>query len=377
MDVELARLSLESGEMARWAAVARDMGRHLAAQLDRSKAWLRPFRRLTAGLRPHRSSDYERGFLEALELVATGYERQLDDAAADETELLQLRAHPSWVAALRHIDHGVSRPSDLARKLGIVPSAVTKLIDELEDAQLVTQTSQGRERPCRLTPRARVLLPRLAPAEIDTALAEAAAKVVPGVVACMTALVRDRRVARQRLLECMRVTAQVDNPEQVLGVLDASLHEASCAVLDGDDAWVATDVELFGRLQQHLMLACRNRSGTIVDQLEALGGTEKVLLRVGNGVLTWDPAVASLGRVQVVHDDELRYAPHPLPSEFQIVYESPSLLVADRRQWPGWTAQALAAANGRYVFGVAPGPAIPDFNLIEVDAIEYAAEPAA
>ena len=56
MNLELTRLSLESGEMARLTSVARDLGRHLAAQLDRSKEWLLSFRRLAAGLSP-RASD--------------------------------------------------------------------------------------------------------------------------------------------------------------------------------------------------------------------------------------------------------------------------------------------------------------------------------
>jgi len=51
----------------------------------------------------------------------------------------------------------------------VSPSRVTQLADELEDAQLVTQMAEGKERPCRLTPRARVLLRRLPPPDEDDA----------------------------------------------------------------------------------------------------------------------------------------------------------------------------------------------------------------
>lgn len=381
MNLELARLSLESGDVARWGAVARDLGRHLAAQIDRSKEWLLPFRRLAAGLTPRRTNEYERGFLEALELVATGFERQLDDAAADETEIVQLRSHPRWVAVLRQIDEGTTRPIDLARRLGVHPSMVTKLIDELEDVQLVTQTTQGKERPCRLTPRARVLLRRLPPPEETSAdVARVVADVVPAVVACMTALVRDRRVGRERFLESMR-GAHVANPVGVLALLDTSLRETACAALDDDGAWVATDAELLSRLRQHLVLACRGQPGTLLEELAKLSERSEVLLRVGNGVSTWDSAMGSLGRVRVIREDELRYGIPPPSGDFQIVYESPSLLAADRRHaladdrrdvWYRWVAQAIAGAIGRHCLSVGHGPPIRDFNTIEVPVPEYA-----
>jgi DNA-binding MarR family transcriptional regulator len=370
MDLELTRLALESGDVARWSAVARDVGRQLAAHLDRSKAWLLPFRRMTARLKPRRTSEYDRGFLDALELVATGFERQLDDAAADETELLELRSHQSWITLLRLIDQGTTRPSDLARKLDVSPSAVTRLVDELEEADLVTQTTHGKERPCRLTPRARVLLGRLPPAETSSA-AEAVTDVVPAVVACMTALVRDRRVARDRFLDSMR-HAHIANPAGVVAMLDASLRETSWAVLDSDDnAWVAAEVELLDRLQQHLKLACQNKPGTVLDQLARLAHRGEVILRISSGISTWDSAVGRLGPIRVIRDDELKWAPPLLTGEFQIVYESPSLLKVDRQQWRGWTEQTIPRAIGRYCLGVIPGPAIPNFNMIEVGVPEY------
>ncbi|HEY0478056.1 MAG TPA: MarR family transcriptional regulator [Kofleriaceae bacterium] len=371
MNLETARLALESGDMANWSAVARDLGRQLAAQVDRSKPWLLSFRRLVAGLRPRRAGDYDRGFLDALELVATGFERQLDDTVRDETEVLQLRAHPSWIAALRYIDQGVVRPSDLAEKLEVSPSAVTKLVDELEQAHLVTQTTQGRERPCRLTPRARSVLGRLPPPD-TTPVASDVMLVVPAVVTCVTTLIRDRRVARERFLDSLRHT-RIANPAGVLEVLDRSLRDASCAVLDDDDAWVATDAALLDRLQQHVALACQNRPGTVVERLARLSERSELVLRVGGGVSTWDSAVGQLGRIQVIRDDELRCEAPLLAGEFQLVYESPSLLVADRRQWREWTERATTAAIGRYHLGIAHGPVVPDFNLIEVEMPEYPA----
>ena len=336
-----------------------------------------PFRRLAARLRPTRPSDYERGFIEALELVATGFERQVDDAAADETELLQLRSRVNWIAALRYISQGAVRPSDLARRLGVSPSRVTKLVDELEDEQLVTQMAEGKERPCRLTPRARVLLRRLPPLDDDNAaVATAVAEVVPAVVSCMNALARDRRVGRERLLETMRSAVTV-NPSSLLALLDASLGETSCAFLDSDDAWVATDAELLTRLQQHLSFACQGQRGPVLDRLAELSERCHVVLRVGGSLLEWDSAVSELTHVHVIRDDELRYAvPGPVTSRFQIVYESPSLLAWDRRK--GWMERMIDEAVGRYCLGVAHSPAIPNFVSIEVETPEYTpAAPAA
>jgi len=369
MDLEVTRLSLASGDLARMSAVARDLGRHLAARSE--GGWLLPFRRLAAGLRPSRSSEHERGFLEALELVATGFERQVDDETADETELLQLRSRPNWVAALRYISQGLVRPSDLAKRLGVSPSRVTKLVDELEDAQLVTQMSEGKERPCRLTPRARVLLRKLPPPEKeDAAVVKAVEEVVPAVVSCMGVLVRDRRVGRARLLETIQSASSVD-PDRILALLGVSLHDTASAFLDKDDAWVATDAELLTRLQLHLSLACQGKRGPIFERLAELSERSDVVIRVGGGRPEWDSAVSELTRVHVIRDDELRYdGARPLMGEFQIVYESPSLLASDRRH--KWVEQLIDRAIGRYYLGVAHGPAIPDFVPIEVGVLEYA-----
>jgi DNA-binding MarR family transcriptional regulator len=369
MDLELTKLSLTSGDPARIGSVARDLGRHLAVRSE--GGWLLPFRRLVARLTPGRTSEYERGFLEALELVAAGFERQVNDAAADEAEVLQLSSRTNWVAALRYISQGAVRPIDLAKRLGVSPSRVTKLVDELEEAELVTQTAEGKERPCRLTPRARVLLRRLPPPDgSDAAVVKAVAEVVPAVVNCMGALARDRRVGRARLLETMGSALTVSR-STILALLDTALRDTSWAVLDKDDAWVATDTELLTRLHQHLSLACRGKRGPIFDRLAGLSERSDVVLRVGGSFLEWDAAVSELTRIQVIREGDLRYAELlPLTAAYQIVYESPSLLASDRRH--KGREQMIDRAIGRYVLGVAHGPAIPDFVPIEVGMLENA-----
>ena len=82
------------------------------------------------------------------------------------------------------------------------------------------------------------------------------------------------------------------DPEQLLGLLDGSLRETACAVLDPDDARVATDAELLSRLQHHLALACQDKPTTVVDRLAGLARVSTVILRVGTGVSTGDSAVA-------------------------------------------------------------------------------------
>jgi len=149
--------------------MARDLGRNLAAELDRSEAWLLRFRRLTATARRHAGkdlqADFKRGFLEGLELVATGFERQLKDTKSEEAELEELRHRHKWVQIMEAIRAGFVLPSDLATRCTVVPSRMTALIDELEGAGLVVQASVGNTRPCRLTARAQRLLTKLSPPE--------------------------------------------------------------------------------------------------------------------------------------------------------------------------------------------------------------------
>jgi DNA-binding transcriptional ArsR family regulator len=371
MDFDLVKLGLQSGDAAQLGSVARDLGRHLAAHPGGD--WLVEFRRVAARARAAASSR-DHGFLDALELVATGFQRQLDDAQANEAELRQLTSRAGWVAVLRQIGKGVVRPSDLARHLKVSPSRITKLLHELDDAQLVTQTVEGKERPCRLSPRARVLLRRLPP-DTDradgadaTAVAHAMAEVVPAVVACMELLGRDRRVGGDRLRETMQASVTAGRGSSVMALLGSAFTDSSWACLDQDGAWVATEPELQARLQQHLSLACQGQAGTVITRLAELSEHNDLVLRVGGSLLEWEPAVSGLDRITVLREDDLTYATPPSPGA-RIVYESPALLASDRRR--GVLDAQIEGANGRYCFGVTHGPSIPDFAPILVDIPEY------
>jgi DNA-binding transcriptional ArsR family regulator len=364
MNLEITATLLQSGEAAQRSAAARELGRTLAARS--SGGWLVQFRKLAARLLRAPSSDYERGFLEALELVATGFERQVSEIRADESELARIRTRAHWSPALHMLSRGALRPVELSARLGISKSQVSKLIDELEDAELVTQVADGKERPCMITSRARVLLEKL-PADAERLEPE---KLVPAVVQCVGMIARDGRVGRGRLLAMMQ-RGLTDAAPHVLELLGKSLRESSFGFHDDDDALVAPELELQTRIATHLALACSGKHSSLIRRLEELTAESPVLLRIADGMNEWDVLAAQrLKGLQVIRRHDLELLPPSPDKRFQMVYGSPSLVVEDLKEGRKALVQK---ASGRYYLGVDFMPPIKDFLPIDVQRPEITA----
>src|SRR5688572_1035742 len=270
MDVDAFKTLLESGDLPKRHAAARDLGRNFAAH--RSGDWILKTRRIASRLQKVASTDYERGFFEALELVATGFDRQVTDARVDESEIVRIRTRAHWLPALRTLEAGAQRPSDLAERLGISKSHATKLIDDLEEAELVTRAVEGKERPCSLTPRAHLLLEKLPEEKLPTL-----EEVVPAIVDCMGSMSREHRVGRSRFLTRIQHVLGAKAAPRVLEVFARSLQEHRLGFLDEDDALVATEMALQTRLAHYLSLACAGKPSPLVDRLSRMEQASDVI----------------------------------------------------------------------------------------------------
>ncbi|MGN6106561.1 MAG: hypothetical protein ACTHU0_15755 [Kofleriaceae bacterium] len=373
MAMEMALLDelVRSEDHERFTSVARMIGRMLAT--DPSSEWRATVRkRLLHGQRT-RSSEADRAFLAALELVVTGFERERSDAETTAAELRRITGRSHWVAILHALAAGPLLPKDLADKVGLSTSRLTQIMNEMEGEpnELLARSVEGRTRPCRLTARARALLPSLPEAApVDKQLG--AEEVVPAVVRCMAVMARDGRIGLQRLADTMAAeSVEPTSAAHLAELLDRSLRENLLAVREQDGALVATETELQSRLDRTIEAAFRDDSPALITKLREIASTGDVVLRVGARA-PWEVLLSRyrLDNVRIVRDSDLRFSQVPaLDPGYRLIYESPALFAADRDDpWMQPRMQAMIDnADLRYCFGVTPMPPMANFLSISVD----------
>jgi DNA-binding transcriptional ArsR family regulator len=366
MDFELTQTLLQSGISAQREAAARSLGRNLAA--NGSGEWLDKFRRLASKLLKTASTDYERGFLDAMELVATGFERQSSEDGVDEKDLVRIKSRAHWLATLKYLAKGSLRPSDLAERLNVHRSHVSRLLDELEESRLITRVQEGKERPCRLSPRARVMLGKLPDPEMLDA--PSSAQIVGAVFRCIGVLVRDGRAGRTRLLTTLREDLKERAPN-VLDLISQSFKQSGLGIVDDDDALIATEDELHSRISGHLSLGCADKPSALIDQLKTLAQGGPLLLRAGDRQQEWEVIVERHRLdLRVLREQDIQLSALPDSSEYGVVYESPSLVADDRRQ--AQRSSFIDSAQRRYCLR-AEQTSYDGFQSIVVPAPELAA----
>lgn len=362
MDLDLATSLLQSSEALHREEGARSLGRSLAAH--RSGDWIVGFRRMTTKLQKSASSDHQRGFLEALELVATGFQRQAEADELDDQELVKIQSRAHWVSALRLLKRGPMRPSDLKAALAIQASAVSRLLDDLEESDLITRVKKGKERPCKLSPHGHFLLNRLT--EEPKGAIEPAV-LVSAVVQCVGVLARDGRVSRSLLLDLLRGDVATEAP-RVLSMFEDEMKGGALVFSDDDDTLVATETELFTRLSGHLSLGCAEKASVLVDKLRELTAQERLYLRAGERLREWDVLASKIPNLKVLRRDNLHVLDLPEQGGYRILYESPSLFEQDRR-----IGTLPQKALHRFCLGLERNPTLGDVQLIQVPMPELVA----
>jgi DNA-binding MarR family transcriptional regulator len=364
MNLDLASTLLKSGDAAQRQSAARSLGRNLSA--NGAGTWLRKLQRLAVKLGKETSSEYERGFLEAMELVAEGYELQASETSVDEQELARIKSRAHWLPTLQLLARGPLRPLDLSTRLNIHKSQVTRLIDDLEESKLVERAQEGKERPCRLTPHARVALSKL-PAEVAPA---STAKLVSAVLRCASIMGRDQRVATSRLLGMLQLDLEGMAP-RVLDLIEASLRHLSLGFRANDGVMVETDGELRARISLHLAMGCSGKESALVETLQTLTEERPLVIRVGECQQEWDVLASKfLKKVLIFREKDLRFSPAPKLESYGVLYESPALLTEDRSV--GRSA-FIDDAQERYCLSVDDSPPMQNVQMIPVPAARLAA----
>lgn len=319
---------LRSEDPERLAAGGRDVGRLMATkmpvELDALRRQIDGVLRGTATAEEHR-----RGFLEALEMVASGFarERERVDTLHKDLELIRSRRH--WLATLNLIDAGTVNPRAISQQLELSEPSVSKILGELEEAGLVEHSGAAaggaRAKPRTLTVRAHALLRSLSRSE-PTASVE---QVINAVTSCLPALITSRRESKHALERQLGDVLGASLAPAALKVLVSSLEDQGVATMEPDDSFVVHSLEQIRDLDVSLHDALKaQRSIPWFEQ-------RKVPLYIRTTRDEWDvllPHSRTSAAVKVLRDDDLEHAESELPEgEYEVLYESALLARADQQ----------------------------------------------
>lgn len=351
---------LRSHVPATMDAAARDFGRNLAATDGRE---LRALRKKLAGVVTQASPEAE-PFVRALSMVARGFEAEREDETRDATEIAVIRARKHWAAALERMATGSTLPSELATALAIDPPQVTRLMDELEQAGLVARVaaqSDGRLRPCRLTPRGRRLQRRLQ-SEVSQGNIKDIVEAVVWTFAQLSVVGRasKRDVAADL---CVRLGTPVGS--RVLDVLIEALEWMDLATVV-DESLVADYVRIDRQVDDLLERAADDPDAQLVQWMRKISRDDALVVRTCRD--RWDVVVDRQGlkQVLVVRNDDLSYGEQRslAGGSFGLFYDNPRLLRADQVS----QTDLVERASKLYVLGAANTASLADVEVIDASA---------
>jgi DNA-binding MarR family transcriptional regulator len=376
MDLETFLALLRTEDRARMQAAARDLGRDLAAAGTSDH---RALRRRLAVVARDTGDAFTSGFVDALTMVARGFEAEREDEQAEETSLAAVRTRRHWMEALEQMVNGCALPKDLAKNLELEAPQVTGVLDELEEAGLIvrrepTKGEDQRTRPFRLTARGRAIGAR-ATAARQVAPIE---PLVEAVVRCVALLFANGRASRTTLTQVLRGRLEEPLAAAALQHLTGALAETSMALLVPDDSLVAPGFELQSHLDRIVEDAIENDRAPLITRLREIASSRQLVLRVSNRRDEWDVMIQrvkhkhpELNHVEVFRDDDVSAARTAPPSDrtYRILYESPMLLEQDQGAKLPWTASVIKGAERRFIFGMTPTLPPRGFQMIELPTL--------
>lgn len=371
MDVKQTLSLLASEDRNHLAVAARDLGRELAAVGAKALA---SFRRQLAPLRKRASDEYARGFLDAIEMVTAGFERETDHVESVASDVTALRNRKHWVDVLRCIDSGAVVPSAIASKLSIDRGQLTRLLSAMDDAGVIVRTEgndgDGRTRPCRLTPRARLLLRGIpAPEPVSAPIDQ----LVDSVVNAMTTLIAGRRTSRASMRLALGIGVDEKAANVVFQRLTLSLSRTGICRVNPDESIVAHALELDSYLDRVMVGALQSGKREFIERVRRVGDGAPLVVR-GTSRRQWDVLLADAegAPIQLVRDDDFLVGGLQIkwPQPYVVLYESPALLFADR--YAG-REQLLSGAKARAVFGVDAQQNIAGYKTIQLSDFAEAA----
>jgi DNA-binding MarR family transcriptional regulator len=319
---------LRSADPERLAAGGRDVGRLMATklpvELDALRRQIDGIQRATAT-----GDERRRGFLEGLEMVASGFarERERVDTLHKDLELIRSRRH--WLATLNLIDAGTVNPRAIAQQLSLSEPSISKILGELEEAGLIEHSEAAaggaRAKPRMLTIRAHALLANLSRSEATASVEQ----VVNAVTSCFPSLLTNRRESKHSLEKQLEEALGASLAPTALKVLIDSLERQGVASMEADESFVVHSLEQIRDLDVSLHDALKEQSP--IPWVEQR--TVPLYLRTTRD--EWDvllPHSQVSAAVQVVRDDDLEQGEFSYPQgEYEVLYESALLAKADQQ----------------------------------------------
>jgi DNA-binding MarR family transcriptional regulator len=356
---------LSSGDADDLAEAARAIGRDLAHRRTAAVDEVRRFLDTRADQDP-----LARGFALAIEHVAGGF--SVAGVEADQIAPLQraIQLRAGWRKVLTALADGAARPSELALRTTLSRSRVSHILAGLERAELLERPradrpgTDGRERPCRLTP-----LGYRALADADRSPPIAGADLDAGVVATTYLLARLLSRGRASRASLEDALAEHLDPAAIPRVVDTALRaakNAGLAVVGPDQAVTLAELHLQDVVNDALADALSDDSPIIpVIDLARARVPEGGLVVVRSELMRsrWDIVIARrrLDDLRLIASADWltgevdRIAPRDRP--FAMVYDSPPLARSERTS--EHARALLNRAEGVFCYAV-PGTILPD-----------------
>lgn len=356
---------LASGDRTQLAAAARDFGRLLSTTTPTD---LRDTRRDLARVLDSTEDAHARGVIEGLAMVARGFEAEGAENQLEQAAASKVAARKHWAAILELAGDGRRLPRELAETLALEPSQVTRILDELEDADLMVRTApgageDGRTRPFRLSPKGRATCNQLRKHKPTTSAPIAA--LIESVVECMAILLASGRASRSKLALVLEQRLDETVSEIAMEHLTSALAGTSLAVLDTDDSLLAAGMEVQSHLDRVVQGALDNDDHGLVNWLRDLSKEQRLFVRATNRGDEWDVLVqrSDLTNVRVIRDDDLvPDTAGAVIGAYGVLYESAVLLETDRRNQRA--TKLIEAAQSRHVFAVPPTITPDGFDMV-------------
>lgn len=349
-------------------AGARQLGRDFGAH---EVGDLRALQREIATLATSHDAESEaaafaRGFLQALELVASGYEGHRIKSTRDHADLAAIRSRRHWHRVLGAIKEGHQTLTAIHEATGIPTSNLSKVISAMVKARLLARRRRDdvedlRMHPLELTVSGADVCARLF-ADVHAPLEETVAAAVAGV----TGILEQGRTPLSAIEHEFRSLGRV-RAERAAAIVARELRSRCLAVVDKSLSVVANVKEA----DRDLLLAfedalrARDHFGSrafalpdpelpdIVKQWKALSAGDRLIVRTSGRFNHWEVILQTFGPTNAEIIRESMPLP-PAPDErtpFRMLWENAAVLRRDKERHGPWLTSVLSRARELNIYG--------------------------
>lgn len=363
--------SFRTSEHKALQLAARELGHGLQT---RSPAELASIRREVSEIAADATSEYSRGFLDALEHVLAGLSAEVKHRRAVAEDAASTRRRKNASRVLLALHAGCETPSAIAEKANLKLPTVSSELSALEDELLVEQVERSpgedlRRAPRALTIRGMQVAEELARSRVSPT-AEAARDLAPVFVSFITHLADESYLAPQRFEE---VAIERLGPVNGAFVCDQFMrHAESQRVISVTNSAITLTGPFYGKRLRDLLneALSRHKNAVLLEPIKQLAATAAICLRATTAMRDHWCTVLSFHQMRNVFAwcrDDARAEHLPSPAgPYRIVWENPAVMTRDLND-PDLHPY-LSKAKGQHCYVATADQLPPGVERIDLDA---------